>query len=110
MKTSYFAKSGKDPNAVAICAYCPSWYTGKQYPALAPPWSLVSAYKKTGDKDAYEEFYLKHVLANLSPSKVIVDLGNSAILLCYENPQDFCHRHIVADWLRGAGFECEELV
>jgi len=21
------------------------------------------------------------------------------ILLCYEKPADFCHRHIVADWL-----------
>lgn len=30
-------------------------------------------------------------------------------LLCYEKPDDFCHRHLVADWLRKNGYECEEL-
>ena len=110
MKTSYFAKSHRDPNAVAIVAFCPDWYKGKRYPPLAPPWSLVAAYKKTGDKDAYEEAYLKQVLSNITPEKVMKDLGNDAILLCYENPVEFCHRHIVADWLNASGFDCEELI
>ena len=29
-------------------------------------------------------------------------------LVCYEKPSEFCHRHLVSDWLNAAGFECEE--
>jgi uncharacterized protein (DUF488 family) len=29
-------------------------------------------------------------------------------LVCYEKPTDFCHRHLVADWLKEHGYECEE--
>ena len=28
---------------------------------------------------------------------------------CYEKPSDFCHRHLVADWLNKNGVECKEL-
>ena len=31
-------------------------------------------------------------------------------LVCYEKPSDFCHRHLVADWLNKNGFECKEFV
>ena len=31
-------------------------------------------------------------------------------LLCYEKPDDFCHRHLVADWLNKNGYKCEEYV
>lgn len=24
------------------------------------------------------------------------------VLLCYEKPEDFCHRHLVADWLNSS--------
>jgi SAM-dependent methyltransferase len=29
-------------------------------------------------------------------------------LICYEKPSDFCHRHLVADWLNENGIECKE--
>jgi hypothetical protein len=29
-------------------------------------------------------------------------------LLCYEKPSDFCHRHLVAEWLREHGVRCNE--
>ena len=28
--------------------------------------------------------------------------------LCYEKPGDFCHRHLVADWLTKSGVNCIE--
>ena len=47
-------------------------------------------------------FYVKHfydeVLKNLDPNKVYNDL-DGAVLLCYEESYEFCHRHIVASWL-----------
>lgn len=30
-------------------------------------------------------------------------------LVCYEKSGDFCHRHIVADWLNQAGYDVKEL-
>lgn len=29
-------------------------------------------------------------------------------LVCYEKPSDFCHRHLVAQWLSQNGFKCKE--
>ena len=45
-------------------------------------------------------------LKPLTVESVLTDLDNLAsggldkvILLCYEKPTDFCHRHLVADWI-----------
>lgn len=29
-------------------------------------------------------------------------------LICYEKPSDFCHRHLVSDWINLRGIKCEE--
>ena len=29
-------------------------------------------------------------------------------LICYEKPSDFCHRHLVSEWLKERGFDIEE--
>jgi uncharacterized protein (DUF488 family) len=34
---------------------------------------------------------------------------NGLVLLCYEKKGCFCHRHILADWLRSHGFEVTEV-
>ena len=34
--------------------------------------------------------------------------GKDIALICYEKPSDFCHRHLVAEWLNKNGFKCEE--
>lgn len=46
----------------------------------------------------YIEEYYKKVLSKLNPEKVYRDLDNS-FLLCYEDKDKFCHRHIVSAWL-----------
>lgn len=74
----------------------------------APHWSLVDSYKR-GDtsKELYTEMY-KNFLNNLDISKpeffesLKRDETNEnydVILLCYEKPKEFCHRHILAEWL-----------
>lgn len=30
------------------------------------------------------------------------------VLVCYEKPADFCHRHLVADWMKQHGIQMEE--
>lgn len=108
MKTSYFAKY-KGLDGVSIAMRTPSWFRCKKYPPLFPPWELITQYKKDGDKEAYVQAYHEQVLSQLSPQKVYDDLKDS-VLLCYEKPGDFCHRRLVAEWLRAClGVVVEEV-
>lgn len=111
MKTSYFAQLRKIPAelAVSIARWKPGWFHGREYLALAPPSQLLDAWKKRlVTEEQYAEVYRKEVLSKLNAADVVADLPEGAYLLCYEKPEDFCHRHLVAEWLRENGYECEE--
>ena len=71
------------------------------YKSLCPEWDLVQQYKngKISEKE-YVLLYCKNNLDVLDPQKVYNDLGNDAILLCWEKPGIFCHRQIVARWFK----------
>ncbi len=80
-------------------------YIGKCYPKLAPKLSFWRIWHDNiGKVDEIENntFYIKEyynlVLSKLSPQEVYEELDNS-VLLCYEDNNEFCHRHIVAKWL-----------
>lgn len=47
----------------------------------------------------YIDEYYKQVLSKLDPINIYNELDHK-ILLCYEDNMDFCHRHIVAEWLQ----------
>ena len=95
MQTSNFKISGKNPDAVAISRGIPRYWKGKRYIALAPSRELM----KVEDEREYTERYKREVLSTLSPQQVYNDLGDDAILLCWEPPGEFCHRRLVAEWL-----------
>lgn len=40
--------------------------------------------------------------------KLELETDTHICLICYEKPSDFCHRHLVAEWLNECGFECRE--
>ncbi len=115
--TSYFGRLRKLPTdivPVAICGQIPDWYDGLSYKQLAPKWYFFAEWKKTHDNDYYIEHFVKDVLDPLDADEVVEDLyrlssGKDVCLLCYERPEEFCHRHIVAEWLCENGYECEEL-
>lgn len=113
MFTGYFAKlrdyqqAGLTP--ISISGKAPDWYDGLEYKKLAPKWSFFSEWKygsHKGDNDYYISQFDAQVLAPLTVESVLTDLANlsgveldKVILLCYEKPADFCHRHLVADWI-----------
>jgi uncharacterized protein YeaO (DUF488 family) len=99
MFTSYFAKSANKFYAVAITRRTPFWYSGREYKALAPSLELLKKYKADGDKAYFTEQYQRKVLDQLDPFEVYKELGETAVLLCYEKSSDFCHRHLAARWL-----------
>ena len=55
----------------------------------------------------YEKRYREEILKYISPHEVYLVLlrianeeqTDKVVLLCYESPEKFCHRHIVAKWL-----------
>lgn len=116
--TSYFAKLKKLPDdivPISICGKAPDWYKGLQYKKLAPKYDFFMEWKKTHDNEQYIKCFNEQVLSKLNATEVIRDLFDLTIrvdksfcLICYEKPTDFCHRHLVAEWFRQNGFECEE--
>lgn len=98
MYTSYFAKYRYHNlgNGISIALSAPIEI--ETYPDLFPTWELLTEYKHTKNKEKYIKIYQEEILDKLEPHKVYEDLKNK-IALCWEKPDDFCHRHLVADWL-----------
>lgn len=113
--TSYFANLKRVVNPVSICGKAPLFYKGPQYKKLAPKYGFFTDWKQGRlDNDGYVKCFQEQVLKELNPDSVLKELmafydGQDIVtLICYEKPGDFCHRHLVADWLKNAGIEVEE--
>ncbi len=65
-------------------------------------------------QERYVELYNREILGRLRVEDVVREIetlseDRDAALLCYEKPGDFCHRHLLADWLtRESGLVVEE--
>lgn len=111
--TSYFAKMRKmtpeqQAQCVSIARFKPRGVKMPEYQRVAPEKEILFQYKQDGDKEAYTAKY-REQLKRLNPSVVATTLDGK-ILCCYEKSSDFCHRHILAEWLRQHDIECEELI
>ena len=119
--TSYFAKLKSLPEniiPISICGKAPDWYKGLQYKKLAPKYEFFMEWKKNHDNDYYIKCFNEQVLDKLDPVDVILDFSrmiygfnvgeDDICLICYEKPEDFCHRHLVAKWLNDHGISCKE--
>lgn len=112
--TSYFSSRRYSPeDGVSIARYCKFW-RGSTFEALMPSdqllhwWKNLSLEEQNSSQQYYEYLYYEQTLSKLNPAEIAEAL-NGKTLLCYEKTGDFCHRHIVAKWLREAGFNCEEI-
>lgn len=127
--TTYFDNLKNLPEniiPISICGKAPDWYKGLQYKKLAPKYDFFMKWKETHDDEYYVKCYKEQVLNKLDRIKIAMELDNlmflealaidkfnlksipTFALVCYEKPADFCHRHLVAEWLKEAGFEVEE--
>ena len=131
--TTYFANIRNLPDNVvpiSITLKSPPGWAGAELKKLAPPYQLLKTYKQSTmsiniDKNDVYVYYIKRyfesVLSQLDPESVLSELELLAeerycgsdkdydiALVCFESPVDFCHRHIVAEWLRWHGIKCEE--
>ena len=114
--TSYFGKLRSVPEEycrISICRSMPTCFFAKQYLPLAPSANILYEYKHTRDEEKFSKAF-RSELDRLDPLSVVADLLDMAgenpdiVLLCYEKAGDFCHRHIVAEWLREHRVPVEE--
>lgn len=110
IRTSYFSINANHPDAVSISLYSPDWFHGEEYTLLTPQREMFRMWKDHPNlgNDWYRDQFYKTTLINLDVHKVARDMEGK-VMLCYEKSGDFCHRHLVADWLRDAGYEVEEI-
>ncbi len=114
--TSYFPNIKKLPDnivPISISRKAPPGYTGIEFKKLAPSYELLSHWKEHHDEEYYTKTFTQEVLKKLSPIGLLSELstladGKDICLICYEKPESFCHRHLIAKWLRGCGFDCIE--
>lgn len=110
--TSYYGNHNhfpKDSYLISVSLTSPKGMCNKDLFALAPNIDTLDKYKK-GIIDEYEyETDYRCKLDNINPEvkqKLINFLHSQeathpggVFLLCYERPEQFCHRHILAKWL-----------
>lgn len=81
----------------------------RMFKQLAPSWDILLPYKAGEiDKEEYTRRFTQDILNELNPHQIYNQLGEDAVLLCYEHPSDFCHGHLVSEWFRTNGYDCEE--
>lgn len=108
--TSYFGNIKNIPKdwlKVSISLYPPKGMDILQCKLLAPSAELLAAYKEGKVSDLeYTREYTKQMQSLpqetktkllTSFSKYAYDDTNNLVLLCYEAPNKFCHRHLLAE-------------
>lgn len=118
--TGYYAQMKKYAQAdlvpVSIAYLTPVWYMGETCFELAPPRKLLVGYK---DGVISQKEYTKKYndfLKTVNWGDVIEKLytisdkheGKDLVLCCYEKPSDFCHRHLLAEYLTAHGMDVQE--
>jgi len=107
--TSYFANWRNFPTdalALGITRFKPDYWDKVNIENLAPSESLLRQYRnKQIDEYMFKCKYFQEIEDRGYTPKFVRDSlnevakGRDIILCCYEKPSDFCHRHLLAEWL-----------
>lgn len=132
--TTYFANlknfDRKISCPIAICIKPPNGYKGLVYKKLAPTWKILKEWKENHNENLYKVCFQNEILESLCIDQVMEDLRflinktyNCGIiknykwwenisfdiyLVCYEKKGDFCHRHLVSEWMNKNGVYVRE--
>jgi len=110
--TSYYSNYRNFPDnfePVSVSLYPPKGFNGIIIEELAPTNSILMDFKNGKINEFnYIQRYYTEVLSKLNPHQIAKKLNNK-ILLCFEKKGDFCHRHIITEWLKKHGYQIEEL-
>ena len=93
-----------DAIPVSICRFPPKSWNGAQLLDVAPPeWLLEGVKTGNVNLDLYTKIY-QQMLRNVGRETILRKLeelsgGRDVVLVCYEAPGDFCHRHLLKEFL-----------
>lgn len=122
---------------VGITQYPPKWFDRANYRGLAPTKSTLFAFKDKVEVDSdaaereYTKSFVKETIGNKDAKQEIEKIvsllpidaqrrikeggvpiwenpNEHLVLLCFEKTGDFCHRNIVAEWMRENGIPIRE--
>lgn len=115
--TGYFAKAQSYHDlgyALVSVARTRPWFLPKELllwhlSRLAPTGEIIGA---KDNPQVYSDMYYRDVLEKTSQGEVVSILERYAelsgkdkvVLMCYEAPCKFCHRHLIAHWLNSDVF------
>ncbi len=119
MKTGYFYQKSKNKidGAVSIAVGSPRYVkVNHTMKALAPTWGLLNAFRNDEIDEAEYVVRFNKQLSELDAKQVVADLqeiadseSDEVVIMCHCSPKDFCHRHLVAEWIeRETGIKMEE--
>jgi hypothetical protein len=105
IQTSNYAHNGENLDAIGISCSSPKWFMGATFPLLAPEWAMVDSIKKGLISE--KEYTLQYInliknrrnQGQLTAAMIYDMLPENSILLCYEPPNEFCHRRVLAEWI-----------
>lgn len=113
--TSYFAKAATLRQAaivpIGIALWPPRFFRGVSMSQVAPRRYMLN--DQLTDEE-YIHMYRNDVLRLVDAQSFVRQLeeaghGMDVALCCFEKPDDFCHRHILAQWLtEQTGIEVKE--
>ncbi|HEV3023262.1 MAG TPA: hypothetical protein VGX76_12380, partial [Pirellulales bacterium] len=99
MFTSNYARAKRLPpdlKPISISIKPPRWWKGAHYPPLCPSRAMLKMPRAEYDAN------FAAILASLDAQRTFEELGDNAVLLCYEPPNTWCHRRLIADWIETA--------
>ncbi len=136
--TSYYANYNNIPKnymCIGISRFCPEWFANNELDNfmfvkdnfLAPSEELLQNYKDGKiSQDQYKREYVTGVMTKVVTVMGYADLGewikaadqhfsttvrqwDAIVFMCYERPDEFCHRHILRKMLTNVyHVQCDE--
>lgn len=104
--TSYYGnvKNLPEDSILVSISVTQPYYIEKVIPQFKPWWETVNNIKKgIIDETEYTRQYLSKISKYNDKTwnviKKMYESEKNYILLCYEKPEDFCHRHILSKFL-----------
>lgn len=117
--TGYYSNKSKYESkgffTIGISSYLPNYIDEDTplYRKIAPNKQMVDILH-AGDRERFIDMFSSK-LNKLDVNNTINELyslseGQDIILLCFESPNKFCHRHLVSEWLTCNGEPVSELI
>ena len=107
--TSYFANHKElqrhGIKMIGITRFPPKWFNGLNLDILSPTKDLLMDFKNGKiTKDVFATRYIQELEAigkqQICDKLISLSYDCPIALCCYETSEDFCHRHILAEYLK----------